>query len=206
MNDLIKAISEIEWDMFYSTQNVGGPASCQQKPDTFFIMRTSQLSGWNEKCLTSYLQDLRDAQNAGQNLVTFKYAYMMESTYPEEYEALRDKLPPISAEKKELVDYLVERTVIWAEEFHEKYPAMGLTSRPVHKESDDIYTTSAETYMRGEAYTYSMRTLQYLKEFYDECVAAGKNLYTEILISTATQYGYPSIDAAEEATKKRLGM
>lgn len=205
MNELIEAISKIEWEMFHSTQNVGGPASCQQDYGSFLVMRTSQLHGWSAECLESYLEDLREADAKGENLMTLKYAYMMESTSPLEFAAIADRLPQIDGEKKVLVDKLVAQTVKWAEEFHTAYPYIGSVSRPVHKEADNLYTTSSETYQRGEMNTYSVKTLKLLSAHYDDCEARGINLYTEILKDTVSQLGYSSLEAAEEALRRRRG-
>ncbi|NLO98048.1 MAG: DUF4125 family protein, partial [Peptococcaceae bacterium] len=57
-NDLIDKIIAVEWKMFHSVPNVGGPAACQNDPQTFDIMRRSQALSWSEKTLASYLQDL----------------------------------------------------------------------------------------------------------------------------------------------------
>jgi len=205
MKELIDAISKIEWEMFHSTKNVGGPAWCQQDYGSFLIMRTSQLGGWNEECLESYLEDLEAAKESGENLMTLKYAYMMESTSPLEYAAIADRLPAVDGEKKELVEKLTAQTVKWADAFHKAYPLIGRASRPVHKEADNMYTTSAETYQRGETSTYSLRTLKLLSKHYDECQARGVNLYTEILKDTVSQLGYPSLEAAEDAQRRQRG-
>ena len=48
-------------------------------------MRTSQAEAWTEKLLKSYYDDLLQAKSHNRNLMTEKYARMMESTFPEEY-------------------------------------------------------------------------------------------------------------------------
>lgn len=74
--------------MFSHVSNVGGPASCQMRPDTFKIMRKSQAATWSDELLASYLEDLKAATREGRNIMTEKYARMMESTFPEEYRKL----------------------------------------------------------------------------------------------------------------------
>lgn len=88
-NQLIKEIVEMEWQQFQNVHNEGGRASCQDDKETFEIMRNSQFLVWNEEVLKSYLADLQDAWADGWNLLTEKYARMMESTAPKEYEAFR---------------------------------------------------------------------------------------------------------------------
>ena len=80
--DLIAQIVAQEWAMFDEVQNNGGRAECQNNPREFEIMRSSQLKTWSEDVLKSYLHDLTSAAYSKRNLLTEKYAYMMESTYP----------------------------------------------------------------------------------------------------------------------------
>lgn len=44
----VRRIAEAEWKLFEQVHNIGGRASCQDSPDTFFIMRSSQLMAWSE--------------------------------------------------------------------------------------------------------------------------------------------------------------
>ena len=83
--DLIAKIVAMEWDMFQHVVNIGGRAACQDDPETFRIMRSSQAMAWSEDSLASYLEDLAAAAQAGRNLLTEKYARMMEFTAPLEY-------------------------------------------------------------------------------------------------------------------------
>ena len=99
MQKMIDRIVEMEWTMFHNTKNIGGPASCQNDRSQFEIMRKAQFLTWNEELLRSYEQDLQLAVSNGQNLVTYKYAYMMEATSPLELQAFRSHLPAISDEK-----------------------------------------------------------------------------------------------------------
>ena len=118
----------MEWEMFHSTQNVGGTASCQNNRPQFEVMRKAQFLVWNEEILNSYLDDLTQAVALGYNLVSFKYAYMMEHTAPLEFLAIRDKLPEISEEKHRLIDILSQQTVRWAEAFAEKIAKFSFKS------------------------------------------------------------------------------
>ena len=91
-DELMSEIIKLEWDMFSRVSNVGGPASCQMRPDTFKIMRKSQAATWSDELLASYLEDLKTATREGRNIMTEKYARMMESTFPEEYRKLAASL------------------------------------------------------------------------------------------------------------------
>ena len=94
-DDLVSKIIEREWDMFQNVENIGGKASCQQDYQTFEIMRYSQAMSWSEETLESYLKDLQKAQKNKRNLLTEKYARMMESTSPLEYAQIESLLPPL---------------------------------------------------------------------------------------------------------------
>lgn len=201
MSDTLKAILDIEWEMFSTTQNEGGTASCQENKPQFTVMRTAQFSGWDEASLKSYLDDLEAAKTSGRNLMTEKYAYMMESTSPEEYEQIRHLLPAVSAEKEALVLPLVEQTVKWAEEFRQRYPKLAGLGRPVRRSSDSPWVTSAETYHRGEVLTYSENTLRLLGALYIETAAQGRNLYMDILEETTLLMGYKSLEDTENSIK-----
>jgi len=199
MSDTLKAILDIEWEMFSTTRNEGGTASCQENKEQFTVMRTAQFSGWDEASLESYLNDLVAAGQSGRNLMTEKYAYMMESTSPEQYDKIRHMLPAVSEEKEALVAPLVAQTIIWAEEFHRNYPKIASRSRPISKSSDSRWVTSAETYHRGEMLTYSEQTLRLLGSLYREKAAEGRNLYMDILRETTLLMGYKSLEDAENS-------
>ena len=199
MSDKLEAILEIEWEMFSTTQNEGGKASCQENREQFTVMRSAQFSVWDEASLESYLDDLRSARSDGRNLMTEKYAYMMESTAPEEFERIRHLLPPVSAEKEALVVSLVRQTVKWAEEYQRKYPKLASLGRPIHRSYDSPWVTSAETYHRGELLTYSERTLKCLYRLYTENAAKGRNLDEDVIRETAYLTGYESLEEAENS-------
>ena len=122
---LVDAVVTAEWEMFSNVQNVGGKASCQMDPKTFRIMRSSQMDNWDDELLGSYLEDLLNARLEGRNLVTEKYARMMESTFPEEYAQLADSLPPLDPEAMAQVDDIVAAHVSWKEDLDSRFPSTG---------------------------------------------------------------------------------
>ena len=201
MSNTMDEILDIEWEMFHGTRNEGGMASCQQDKPQFTVMRSSQFLGWDEVTLESYLDDLKAAEAEGRNLMTEKYAYMMESTAPINYMLIMDKLPEISPEKEALASELVALNVKWAEKFHLKYPNIASKGRPIYKSADNEWVTSVETYNRGEVLTYSDRTMKLLLDSYKAAEAEGRNLYEEVLFETVKQLGYTSLEDAENGQR-----
>ena len=132
MNPIIEQIVEMEWEMFQNVRNTGGRAACQDDFETFDVMRKSQFLIWDLPLLESYWQDLQEGKAQGRNLVMEKYAYMMESTAPKEYEAIATGLPKISEEKQAMVEQIVAIQVGWREEFAEKYPHLSGQARLIH--------------------------------------------------------------------------
>ena len=95
--DLIDKIVAKEWDMFQTVANVSGRAACQDNFETFSIMRSSQANGWSEAALSSYLDDLTDAQENGRNLLTEKYARgSVQLRYDNPFGTIDDKSTPWS--------------------------------------------------------------------------------------------------------------
>ena len=106
--ELISKIVALEWQMFQNVTNVGGRAACQDNFETFNVMRSSQASAWSEATLASYLEDLTEAQENDRNLLTEKYARMMEFTAQQEYDRIQHRLPPLDRETRSLIDWIVQ--------------------------------------------------------------------------------------------------
>ena len=190
MNPIIEQIVEMEWEMFQNVRNTGGRAACQDDFETFDVMRKSQFLIWDLPLLESYWQDLQEGKAQGRNLVMEKYAYMMESTAPKEYEAIATGLPKISEEKQAMVEQIVAIQVGWREEFAEKYPHLSGQARIIHTSEDTLYDISFETYLRGELKTYSMQTLVLYGRRIVAFVQEQKNMTEEIMRYTTAFYGY----------------
>lgn len=197
MNPIIEQIVEMEWEMFQNVRNTGGRAACQDDFETFDVMRKSQFLIWDLPLLESYWQDLQEGKEQGRNLVMEKYAYMMESTAPKEYEAIATGLPKISEEKQAMVEQIVAIQVGWREEFAEKYPHLSGQARIIHTSEDTLYDISFETYLRGELKTYSMQTLVLYGRRIVAFVQEQKNMTEEIMRYTTAFYGYKTLEDAE---------
>lgn len=197
-NQRIESIINLEWKQFDKVQNHGGRASCQDDWGTFYIMRKSQYLAWTDELLESYYEDLTEAEEKGWNLITEKYARMMESTAPKEYEALKDKLPPRSQERLALQEEIVKIQVRWMEDFARKYPRVSGNGRNIYTEEDDLYNTSYETYLRGEISTYSEKTIALYRQFLLSLQEEEKNLAQCIIGNTVELYGYKDLEDAEK--------
>lgn len=196
--NIMEEVVQSEWDMFQKVRNTGGRASCQDDFETFDIMRKSQFSVWGEELLNSYRKDLKEGEQQGRNLVMEKYAYMMESTAKEEYEAIKENLPEVSEEKCKIIEGIIPIQVEWREEFAEKYPHLSGQARFIHTSEDAMNNISFETYLRGELKTYSMETLVRYAAMVVEFAKKGTNMVEEIMRRTTEYYGYATMEEAEE--------
>lgn len=199
MSDLL----DLEWEMFHSVQGIDGPSACQQDRRTFEIMRSSQLRGWSNEVAESYLDDLRQAKAQGRNLMTEKYARMMEYTSPCEYRRIAPSLSMLEPEAESLVERILQMSVRWMEEVAAKFPYVGAQGRSIRSSGDTVHSPSFETYTRGELATYSLKTLRLLERHCVHMADVGKNPAEVILRHTVAQYGYPSLERAEAAQKAR---
>jgi hypothetical protein len=197
MEKLINDIISFEWNEFQKVQNEGGRASCQDNRKTFEIARKSQFLSWNEEMLESYYEDLLESKKQERNLLTEKYAFMMENTAPEQYNKIKYSLPFISYEKSDAIEKIISMRVKWAEKFAEDYPNISGNGRFIHSYEDSAYDTSMETYLRGELKTYSEKTIRLYYEYVLQLEKQGLNLSKIIMRHTAYLYGYESLDEAE---------
>ena len=198
IQELAEEITQREWEMFQKTQNIGGQASCQNDWETFEIMRKSQWETCNTAVLNSYLTDLINAKKTGNNLLTEKYARMMEYTMPEEYEKIKDKLSKVSEIKQDLTEKILKVYLPWKREVNKNYPKISNAGRPLEKKDDTTEVTSVETYYRGELLTYSEETLKQYYAYILECVRNRRNLVYDNLENTVKMYGYKSLEDAEK--------
>ena len=197
-NELVDKLVRLEWENFDQVKNEGGRADCQDDWGTFSIMRTSQYLTWTEDMLQSYIQDFEEAMAKGWNLITEKYGRMMESTAPDRFNEIKEQFPYLAEEKKAIIDEIVKIQVTWMEDFAAEYPYMAGNSRVIHTSEDTPFSTSFETYLRGEMRTYSDQTLDLYGRFIVSYLQAGKNLTKDIMTNTALLYGYDSLEKAEE--------
>lgn len=195
----INSIIEKEWEMFGRVINEGGRADCQDDHQTFYIMRYSQHNAFSLEALVSYGNDLDQALSQGRNLLTEKYAYMMEYTDPKYYEAnLKPYLPPVSSEKQALIQEIERLMIAQQQRFAVQYPIFSSKGRPLLKNEGAV---SIHIYQMGELKTYTIETLQlYLRDI-KAAESQGKDIVMDIHKKTAEFYGYTSLMEAEDTLK-----
>lgn len=196
--NIIRQIIAREWEFFQSVHNTGGRASCQDNYEEFNIMRSSQWEIFSLPVLRSYLDDLILAGHRDRNPVMEKYAHMMKYSAPEEYEGIKEFLPVISEKKGEIVEKIVKIYLEWESEIMEKYPGITNKGRKLYSESDTPEYTSIETYLRGELFSYSEKTLQLYYDYIKNCKFKNKNLAEKNLENIVKHKGYKSLEEAEK--------
>lgn len=194
---LVEDIVKLEFEAFDKVKNAGGRAECQNDWATFSVMRKSQYLTWNRTMLLQYLYDFRREYHRGHNLIEEKYGRMMESTAPEEYRKIRGHFPPLSEEKRRIIEQIVGLQVARMEEFAAVYPMLADNARSVHTAEDNLYNTSYETYLRGEISTYSDKMLELYGRYVVEYAGRQENLTFAIMENSVRLYGYDSLEAAE---------
>lgn len=192
---LIQNIIKKEWSMFQKVNNTGGRADCQDDFHSFVTMRSAQLLVWGEIVLESYDQDLDQAIMEGRNLMTEKYAHMMEYTHPDEYRKIRLALPAVDDYVKDLARTIVDVYRSWEQEVKRRYPK--IRSRGRREEAQSQGLISADQYQYCELITYSERTLVYMIYYMGE--HKGENLYIKELANIARAYGYQTLEEAERS-------
>lgn len=195
--ELVDTIVKLEWQQFDKVKNENGRADCQDDWNTFSIMRKSQYLTWQDELLQSFLQDLKEAEQKGWNLIMEKYARMMESTAPERYAEFVSELPVRDENRIAIQEEIIKIQVEWMEAFAAKYPKMAYQARSIHTKEDSAYNTSYETYLRGELGTYSDKTLLLYGRFVVLLKQEERNLAYEIMNKTASLYGYSGVEDAE---------
>ena len=200
-DELSEYIAKLEFKTFDKVKNKGGRAYCQNDWPTFRVMRKSQYMNWTKEMLIQYITDFEGALAEGRNMITEKYGYMMEFTRPEEFVEIKDRLPRVSPKKRSIVDELAKIHVEWTEDFGERYPELIKHARTIHSSEDIPRSTSSETYLKGELYTYSDTMLMMYGRFIISAYKTGINLTEKTVENTVKMYGYKSLSEASLAEK-----
>lgn len=202
MKNIIEEIIKTEWEMFQKVDNIGGRASCQEDPETFYIMRRSQYDNWSEEMVNYYLDFARKSLKEGRNLLAEKYARMMAYTNLHYYNKhLAHKLPAVPILHYRIINKIVEKLIYWEEEMAVRYPKLSGTGRPIRSSEDYKGFTSMETYARGELETYPLELLDMYLLYVEGLDAEGKSLAEMNQLTMVKMYGYDSIEEAEDSLK-----
>ncbi len=173
--ELVSRIVEIELDMFERVRT-SEPALCQEKPEAFKSMRAMTHSVLSKETLESYLEDLRQANMDGKNLLTLKYARM------------EGKIPPLK--KNPIINDIVKIEENWMMELSLKYPRVIKG------------TPGFSTYLSSEFETYSDKTIDLYFADTSNAQKEGRNLAEERYNWLFGKIGYGSIVEANEKARK----
>ncbi len=184
---LIRQIVESELRMFL-TVPADGVYSCRQQPDNFRLHRRVQFAIWSDDTLSSYLNDLEQAEKEKRNLLTMKYA-RMDDLLP------RENFNP-------LIDTIADIQYQWQQEMFSTYPHLMAGARPLSEVDDSELKTSFETYLKGELETYSNNTLSLLHRDLRNLARKGMNGSKIVYDCLIREMGYNSLEEVEEAQKR----
>lgn len=199
----VDTIVNMEWNMFQEVQNQGGRAACQENEKTFRIMRKAQARTRSLDLLRLYAHDLEQAREAGVNLMTEKYARMMEFTHPEEYVALKNLLPEINDEKRMWIQRIMDLELKFQKEFAEDYPCLAAQGRPATHNEERTGATSIETYLGCELATYSLDTLRLYAQEVKEMMELGINRVVLEVYEMMRPYGFSDLVQSEAYCRQK---
>lgn len=171
--EILNEIVERELAMFLATPNEGGTADCQQRPDTFRLMRQMAHSAHTDSFLQSYLEDLRAAEKNRRNFMIEKYALM------------DGRIPPLSTNP--LLDVIADAETEFIEEAAKLYP------QTIKRNGSDIF----RRYLRSELQTLSQRSLETYANEIAAAKAAGRNPVVERYDWLARKLGKKPLIAPE---------
>jgi hypothetical protein len=152
---LIDAIVQKELEMFLEVDNLGGPAGCQQRPESFQAMRWMTHSVFPADYLESWLGDLETAGEQGINLMTVKYGRMDDLIPRENHSPLVEAIADIECK--------------WMQELRQESPES-------FRAGDG---EGFRRYLSCELETLSQRTLDIYQRVVTEAVKQGRNLARE---------------------------
>lgn len=172
---LLAEIIERELVMFLATPNEGGPASCQQRPDSFRLMRRMAHEPLSRATLASYLEDLRHAETEGRNVMIEKYARM------------DNRLPPLK--DGPLLDAIADAEAAFMREASARYPHVIISDG----------SAAFKNYLRCELETLSPATLELYAQDLDKARREGRNPAMERYACLARLLGKGSLENFEKS-------
>ena len=100
-----------------------------------------------------------------------------------------------------MIEKIASIVLGWEEELFRKYPFVLRQGRPIRSSSDTLFVTSLETYLKGELATYSLKTLELYHEHLVKEQSENINGSEITLAQTIKQYGFHSLEEANEKLK-----
>lgn len=182
---LLAEIVERELVMFLATNNEGGVSVCQTRPDAFRAMRKMAHSAHDDALLASYLDDLRQAEAQGRNVMVEKYARM------------DDRLPPLSTSP--LLDQIADAEQAFLQDAQRRYPHV------IKSNGQGMF----RRYLRCELETLSPRTLELYAAQVSRAQHEGRNLVVvrhDYLMRLLGKGGIDTCEAAYEAASRTADL
>ena len=171
----LREIIDLELNMFLATPNEGGISACQQRPETFRVMRRMTHEPLDDTTLALYLADLQAAAAVGRNLMVEKYARM------------DDRLPPLSTSP--LLDEIADEELAFLEEASVLFPHV------IRRGGGGMF----RRYLRCELETLSQGTLESYAREVHRARSLGKNMAVERHRCLARLLGRGSLEEYEAA-------
>ncbi len=172
---LLREIIDRELAMFLATPNEGGISACQQRPETFRVMRRMAHEVHDDATLASYLDDLRRAEEEGRNFMLEKYARMDE------------RMPPLT--QSPLPEEIADAEAAFLEEAARRFP------HAIKRNGSDMF----RRYLRCELETLSPATLELYAGEIRRARREGRNLVLERHRWLARLLGKGSLEECEAA-------
>lgn len=201
---LIEDIIAIEWDLFQNVNGNTSKASCQLDKRGFHLYRFSNYAVWTIAILETYKIYILDSIKDGRNILTEKYAYMMEETDPEKWESISIYLRKISEDEVNIIDKIWKINRVWASSLQARFPNLISLGRPMESEKGKSQITSAENYFKCELKTYNLEILTKLFNWYRKNFDEGKSLLEENYKIMMSLQGFTSLEEAEDRARIQL--
>ena len=196
--NLVEAIVKAEFAAYDKVERKGGRIRYQNDFKTFSIIRKSRYLLWTREMLIQYLYEFNLNFKNGRNMIEEKYGRMTEYAAPEEYERIKDSLPPLSHENEMVIEVIIAIEKNLMVRFAERYPGLAKNAGNMSSDGDSPDNASARTYLRSELSTYSDKMLEMYGRFLTYMQGKGKNIIEETIRNAVRMYGYDSLLEAEE--------
>lgn len=169
----IKEIVDRELGMFLAVRNRGGRSMCQERPESFRVMREITHGVLSGEFLQSYQEDLKRAEEQGRNFMTEKYA-LMDSL-----------IPSLSADPR--IREIVAAEGAWRDAVAAQFP------RTVQPDGFAGFCL----YLGCELQTYSAATIKAYWDCVERAREQGRNLVQERYELLMRKLGYGSLAQCE---------